>query len=166
MLTTPVAMRSSVCVQLAAGAGALGMPGVVGALAAYATPQVADNMKNDSTSGLLSMQVLELGVDQCTWSDRISSQTVPNKAKLSITAAEPMSLAIPAKGWRSVPDRSTTASTALFNISTTRINSIGLTSKARSTPVRPRYSPAGITTTDSSTSWRNADSSRQVCMKP
>src|SRR5882724_10143559 len=64
--------------------------------------------------------------------------------KLSMTAADPMSFAMPASGWRSVPDRSTTASTALFNISTTKISSIGDTSNARSTPERPRKTPRGI----------------------
>ena len=34
------------------------------------------------------------------------------------TAAEPWSLALPESSWRSVPIRSTTASTALFNSST------------------------------------------------
>ena len=48
----------------------------------------------------------------------MSSQTVPNKMKLSMTAADPISFAIPANGWRSVPDRSTTASTALFRMRT------------------------------------------------
>jgi hypothetical protein len=81
-----------------------------------------------------------------------SSHTVPNKAKLSITAADPMSFAIPARGWRSVPERSTTASTALLRISTTKISNIGLTSMARSTPELPRYKPVGMTRTDSMTS--------------
>src|SRR6266404_8103524 len=103
---------------------------------------------------------------QCPWSDKIRNQTVPNKAKLSITAADPMSLAMPARGWRSVPDRSTTASTALLRISTTKISNIGLTSRARSTPELPKYRPAGMTSSASSTSWRNAASSRQVCRNP
>src|SRR6202167_214968 len=142
MVTTPLAMRSSVCAQLA---GELGMPGAgtgAGSGVAAADAWLTDNTKTDRNNGLRDMPLLDKCV-QCPWSDKMRSHTVPSKTKLSITAADPMSLAMPARWWRSVPDRSTTASTALFRISTTRMSNMGLTNKARSTPALTRHISEG-----------------------
>ena len=43
-----------------------------------------------------------------------------------------------------------------------KISNMGLTSRARSAPPRPKYKPAGMMISDSATSWRNDASSRQV----
>ncbi len=82
------------------------------------------------------------------------------------TAADPMSFARPASTWRSSPMRSTVASIALFNSSTTSTSSIGATSSARSTPVCPSQRPRGMTTTARASSWRNAASLRYAPTSP
>src|ERR1700680_4197375 len=102
MVTTPLAILSRVCAQLA---GVLGMPGAgmgvgmgAGAGTAAAKTRVVDNTNTDKSNAVRDMQILRLNCVQFPWSDKIRSHTVPNKAKLSMTAADPMSLAMPARG--------------------------------------------------------------------
>src|SRR3984893_16761454 len=120
MVTTPLAILSRVCAQLA---GELGIPGAgtcavteAGTGVAAAKTRGTDKRNTGKNNAGRDKPILGLDCVQWPWSDKIRNQTVPNKAKLSITAADPMSLAMPARGWRSVPDRSTTASTALLSI--------------------------------------------------
>src|SRR5882762_4788731 len=101
MVTTPLAIRSRVCAQLAGelttpGAGIAGT--TVWAGAAAAKTRATDNSSTGRSYAIRDMPILGLDCVQCPWSDKIRNQTVPNKAKLSITAADPMSLAIPARG--------------------------------------------------------------------
>src|SRR5216684_6204316 len=102
MVTTPLAIRSRVCAQLA---GEFGIPGAgtcaateAGTGTAAAKTRAKDNRNMGRNNAVRDMPILGLDCVQCPWSDKIRNQTVPNKAKLSITAADPMSLAIPARG--------------------------------------------------------------------
>src|SRR5882672_7762737 len=103
MVTTPLAIRSRVCAQVAgeftipgAGTGA-GTAAGTGAGAAAKT-RATDNSNTGRMNAVRDMPILGLDCVQCPWSDKIRNQTVPNKAKLSMTAADPMSLAMPARG--------------------------------------------------------------------
>src|ERR1700722_15118385 len=104
MVTTPVAIRSRVCAQLAGelttpGAGTVGTAGAPGGAGAAAAKRgAADNSNTGRNNAIRDMPILGLDCVQCPWSDKIRNQTVPNKAKLSMTAADPMSLAMPARG--------------------------------------------------------------------
>src|ERR1700722_13318335 len=102
MVTTPVAIRSRVCAQLAGeltapGAGTTAGTGVWTGAAAAKT-RATDNSNTGRDDAIRDMPILGLDCVQCPWSDKIRNQTVPNKAKLSMTAADPMSLAMPARG--------------------------------------------------------------------
>src|SRR5580692_10010479 len=101
MVTTPLAILSRVCAQLA---GEFVIPGAGtcaategGTGTAAAKTRVTDNKNTGRNNAIRDMPILRLDCVQCPWSDKIRNQTVPNKAKLSITAAEPMSLAMPAR---------------------------------------------------------------------
>src|SRR5260221_11002384 len=104
MVTTPLAIRSRVCAQLAGelttpGAGTAGTAGTtVWAGAAAAKTRATDNSNTGRGNAIRDMPILGLDWVQCPGSDKIRNQTVPNKAKLSMTAADPMSLAMPARG--------------------------------------------------------------------
>src|SRR6202789_3434484 len=117
MVTTPVAIRSRVWAQLAGepgipGAGTTACASGTGAaveVGAAAIARATDNTHRDRNNAVRGMPILvvDWGVDcvQCPWSDKTKSHTVPSNAKLIITAADPMSLAMPARGCPSGPDR-------------------------------------------------------------
>src|SRR6202163_4126788 len=102
MVTTPLAIRSSVCAQLAGDAGMPGADTGAGSGWAAANARVTDNTKTDRNNAVRDMPILVI-MCQCPWSDKMRSHTVPNNTELSITAANPMSVAMPASGWRSAP---------------------------------------------------------------
>jgi len=87
------------------------------------------------------------------------AQTVPHNSSDTSTAALPMSLARFASTCHSTPTRSTAASTAEFNNSTTITATTVLASNTASTQFLPTSADAGSNTTAIHTSWRNAVSS-------
>jgi hypothetical protein len=96
----------------------------------------------------------------------INSQTMAALKSETITAALPMSLARFARRWFSSEMRSTVASTAAFTSSTIKASSTTAMRSARSTPVLPSHSAAGMATTQSAASSRNADSWRAAAARP
>ncbi|KAG1248453.1 hypothetical protein G6F66_015507 [Rhizopus arrhizus] len=93
-------------------------------------------------------------------------QTAPAKISSSITAALPRSLARPSSGWRSTDSASASASMAEFNNSAASTMITVPTRKKTSTVVRPRKNAAGIISTASACSWRNAASYLTAAFKP
>ncbi len=96
----------------------------------------------------------------------ISAQTTTALRMARKTAADPRSLARPERSCSSGPIRSTAASMALFNNSTTRTIKRQPTSRARSVPVRPNQRPSGAKRKNRTVSCRNADSWRNADRKP
>ena len=103
---TQIVGKTRLAIQVAAqlagefttpGAGTTAGTGVWTGAAAAKT-RATDNSNTGRDNAIRDMPILGLDCVQCPWSDKIRNQTVPNKAKLSMTAADPMSLAMPARG--------------------------------------------------------------------
>ena len=93
-------------------------------------------------------------------------QTTTTMQRAMNTAAEPWSLALPESSWRSVPIRSTTASTALFNRSTAITSKTDEIISAISILVSPSQNASGIRMHARKHSWRNAVSFLNALFKP